>query len=79
MSDSDFKIKSCSACNGFTEKIGKDDALCYLKGLPEWALSEDGISIYRKFNFKNFKWVSNNYMLNYYNFMTSRRKYEKYF
>lgn len=55
MSDSDFKTKSCSACNGFTEKIGRDDALSYLKGLPDWALSEDGTSIYRKFNFKNFK------------------------
>lgn len=52
---SDFKTKSCSACNGFTAKIERDDAIVYLKGLIEWTISDDSLTISRNLNFKNFK------------------------
>lgn len=51
----DFVNKKCGACVGIGEKIGRDDALIYLQQLPSWILSEDGLFISRKFNFKNFK------------------------
>lgn len=52
---SDWATKKCQACSGFSSKIERDDALIYLKQLPNWQLSDDSLSISRRFEFKNFK------------------------
>ena len=52
---SDFITKKCQACAGFTDKIEAEDALIYLRQLTNWQLSNDNLSISRRFEFKNFK------------------------
>lgn len=52
---SDWLDKKCQACSGFSSKIESHDAIDYLKQLADWQLSTDALSIYRNFEFKNFK------------------------
>lgn len=52
---SNFIYKKCQACVGLTEKINREDALAFLQQIDSWQLSIDGLSIYRRFNFKDFK------------------------
>ena len=51
----DFVTKKCESCVGLSQKLERDDALTYLRQLPEWNLHSDNLSISRKFTFKNFK------------------------
>ena len=51
----DFLQKKCQSCVGNIEKINYADAKIYLQQIPFWQLRDDGLAIYRIFNFKNFK------------------------
>ncbi len=52
---SDFLSKTCQACSGFTSKIERSDAIIYLQQLDGWSINDDSLSIFRRYNFKNFK------------------------
>lgn len=46
--------KKCQACEGNVPPLKKEEALEYLKEVPQWEMSDDGKMIYREFIFKNF-------------------------
>ena len=49
--------KHCKPCEGGVAPLTRSQVEEYLRGLPGWALSEDGKSIRKEFRFKNFKEV----------------------
>jgi len=46
--------KSCVPCQGGAEPMTREAAQAFLAQTPGWQLSEDGLSIHRRFPFKNF-------------------------
>ncbi len=52
---SDWLQKKCQACAGMTDKIAREDALIYLRTIPDWNLDATNNLINRHFEFKNFK------------------------
>lgn len=46
--------KKCQACEGKAQALDLITTKKYLSQVPEWALSKDSLSIFRKFTFKSF-------------------------
>lgn len=51
----ELKDKKCVACEGGVPPLSGDELENYLKQVPEWNITEDRLSIYRNFKFKDFK------------------------
>ncbi|MBY0539108.1 4a-hydroxytetrahydrobiopterin dehydratase [Patescibacteria group bacterium] len=47
--------KKCVACEGGIPPLTREQIATYQPEVPEWNVSDDGLSISRKFIFKNFK------------------------
>jgi 4a-hydroxytetrahydrobiopterin dehydratase len=50
----ELKTKKCVPCEGGVPPVPRQDAEAWLKDLPGWELSEDGIRIRREWVTKNF-------------------------
>ena len=46
--------KKCEPCEGKMNPLTKDQAINYLKQLPEWKLADDAKLIHREYVMKNF-------------------------
>ena len=47
----------CKPCEGGVEPFGPEQAAMYLKAVNGWSLASDGLSISKKYRFKNFREV----------------------
>lgn len=47
--------KKCVACRGNEAPLSRSEAEKLQKQVPQWEISEKGISLVRSFKFKNFK------------------------
>ena len=50
----DLSTKRCVPCEGGTEKVKLEEAKALLKDIEGWILDKEGLSISRKYNFKNY-------------------------
>ena len=51
---SDLKKRRCKPCEGGVDAMGRKQAEALIEQVPGWILSDDGKSISRRFEFKNF-------------------------
>lgn len=51
----DLSQKHCVPCEGGIAAFTKEEAQIFLRRLPEWQLSNDGLAISRSYKFSNFK------------------------
>src|SRR5215471_16520147 len=54
VSAAELTAKKCTACEGDTPPLTRDQINEHLPAVPEWKLSEDGKLIRRKYKFKDF-------------------------
>jgi 4a-hydroxytetrahydrobiopterin dehydratase len=54
VSASELTAKKCTACEGDTPALTKEQIADYLPAVSEWKLSDDGKMIRRKYKFKDF-------------------------
>ncbi|MDO8523699.1 MAG: 4a-hydroxytetrahydrobiopterin dehydratase [bacterium] len=47
--------KKCVACEGGTPVLSRDEIAKYQSEVPQWCVAKDGFSIFREFQFKDFK------------------------
>lgn len=52
--DERLQNKHCLACEGGVKPMSLEEAKQLLQEVPHWELNEEGTSIHRRFNFKNF-------------------------
>lgn len=50
----DLSSKKCIPCEGRTPKISPETAQSMIKTLDGWQLDSDNLSLFKKFNFKNY-------------------------
>ena len=50
----DLTQRHCEPCEGGVEPLNRETALGLLEQLPGWTLSEDGLMISRRFEFRGF-------------------------
>jgi 4a-hydroxytetrahydrobiopterin dehydratase len=54
VSAAELTAKKCTACEGDTPPLTKEQVAEHLAAVPEWKLSDDGKLIRRKYKFKDF-------------------------
>jgi 4a-hydroxytetrahydrobiopterin dehydratase len=54
VSAAELTAKKCTACEGGTPAFTREQIAEHLPAVPEWALSDDGKMIRRKYKFKDF-------------------------
>ena len=53
-SDTDLATRHCKPCEGGVDRMGPERAALLIGQISGWSLSEDGNTIRRRFEFKNF-------------------------
>ena len=54
VSAAELTAKKCTACEGGTPPLTKEQIAAHLPAVPEWKLADDGKLIRRKYKFKDF-------------------------